>query len=293
MKAISAFTFALLLFSFACNNDGNQGSSTGSADTLVPSRDWKFGVALWTFHDLDLPHAIEKVDSAGLKYIEPNTFQRAGKELNDSLILQLSPAGIERVKAMIAEKGLICESIYIVGDSTVASWKSQFEIAQRLGVKFVTTEPPLNLWDQIDSLAGVYGVNVAIHDHWRGVSRYWSPDSVLAAIQNHPHFGACADLGHWPKSGIDPVDGVRKLAGHIIGIHFKDIAAFDNPKLIDVQTGTGVVNFPGVFMELKKQAFNGHIYIERDSIEPGGNLPSVRREIDYYKQEVGKLEKRP
>ncbi len=94
-------------------------------------------------------------------------------------------------------------------------------------------------------------MKVAIHEHWKGVSRYWHPDSVLAAIKGHANFGACPDLGHWPKSGIDPVEGVKKLSGHILVMHFKDIAAFNDPKLKDVPAGTGVVNFPAVLAELK------------------------------------------
>ena len=158
-----------------------------------------------------------------------------------------------------------------------------------LGVKFVTTEPPIKMWDSIDSLAGAYGIKVAIHEHWKGTSPYWNPDTVLMAIKGHPNFGACADLGHWPKSGIDPVEGVKKLSGHIISLHLKDIAAFNDPTLKDVPAGTGVVNFPAVFAELKKQNFNGHIYIERDAEDQPSNLPSVIQTVKYYNEEIVKL----
>lgn len=254
------------------------------------TNNWKLGVALWTFHTFNFPEALSKVDSSGLKFIEPNTFHNAGSDLKDSAILQLSPAGIDKLKAMIAQKGLTAESIYIVGDSTILSWKKQFDIAKQLGVKFVTTEPPLDMWDSIDSLAGVYGVKVAIHEHWKGASHYWDPDSVLLAIKDHPNFGACADLGHWPKSGIDPVDAVKKLSGHILGIHLKDIAAFNDPTLKDVPVGTGVVNFPAIFAELKKQGFGGPIYIERDAEDQPSNLPSVIQTVEYFDGEVSKLQ---
>jgi sugar phosphate isomerase/epimerase len=282
----------LSLFFAACNN--NQTADTNSADSTAtssvdPSKDWKFGVALWTFHTVNFPQSLDKVDSAGIKYIEPNTFHKAGPELKDSMILQLSPAGIEKLKAMIAQKGLTAESVYIVGDSTISSWVKQFDIAKQLGVKYVTTEPPLDMWDSIDSLAGVYGVKVAIHEHWKGVSHYWNPDTTLMALKGHPNFGVCADLGHWPKSGIDPLDAVKKLSGHIIGVHLKDIAAYNDPTLKDVVVGTGVVKYPEFFAELKKQNFRGNIYIERDSTEPNGNLRSVMEEIKYYKEQVGKL----
>jgi sugar phosphate isomerase/epimerase len=115
---------------------------------------------------------------------------------------------------------------------------------------------------------------------------YWHPDTVLLAIQGHPNFGACADLGHWPKSGIDPVDGVNKLQGHIIAIHLKDIAAFNDPTLKDVPVGTGVVNFPVVFQSLKDHNFRGAIYIERDAEDLPSNLPSVMNTIDYYNKQI-------
>jgi sugar phosphate isomerase/epimerase len=183
----------------------------------------------------------------------------------------------------------MCESLYIVGDSTIKSWTRQFDIAKQLGVKYVTTEPPLNMWDTIDSLAGAYGIKVAIHEHWRGFSHYWNPDTTLMALKGHPNFGVCADLGHWPKSGIDPLDAVKKLSGHIMGIHLKDIAAYNDPKLVDVPVGTGVVKFPEIFAELKRQNFTGYIYIERDATDPQGNLPSVKEEIKYYNDQISKL----
>src|SRR5436190_10633163 len=139
-------TLALLLLSFffaACNNNaspGNDSADSTATSSIDPSKDWKFGVALWTFHTFNFPESLDKVDSAGIKYIEPNTFHKAGPELKDSLILQLSPAGIDKLKSLIAKKGLHVESIYIVGDSTVSSWVKQFNIAKQFGVKYVTTE---------------------------------------------------------------------------------------------------------------------------------------------------------
>lgn len=288
---MKSFLFIVLTFLlWSCGGQHFAGDKVAADSTAVnPADDWKFGIALWTFHDVNFPESLNRVDSAGIKYIEPNTFHKAGPDLKDTLVGKLSAAGIEKLKAMIAQKGLICESVYVVGDSTMASWVKQFEIARALGAKFVTTEPPLQLWDSIDSLAGVYGIKVAIHEHWKGTSLFWNPDTTLLALKNHPNFAVCADLGHFPKSGIDPLDAVRKLSGHIIGIHLKDIAAFNNPQLKDVRAGTGVVNFPGIFEELKKQQFKGHIYIERDSIETPNNLQSVKETLKYYNEQTGRI----
>lgn len=292
MKKSRSLLAILSLFLFACGNNPQTDSATSDStgQTVTdPASDWKFGVALWTFHTFDFPGSLSKVDSSGLKYIEPNTFHKAGSSLKDSLVGSLSDAGIDSLKQMISAKGLICESIYVVGDSTIKSWVRQFGIAKRLGVKFITTEPPPDKWDSIDSLAGAYGIKVAIHEHWKGTSHYWNPDTTLLAMKGHPNFGVCADLGHFPKSGIDPLDAVKKLSGHIIAIHLKDIAAFNDPSLKDVPVGKGVVNFPAIFAELKKQHFNGHIYIERDAEDLPGNLPSVIETVKYYNAQTGKL----
>jgi len=291
MKLVAVFCVVMICM-ISCGDhqqtaDAKSDSSTVSG--IVPKDDWNFGIALWTFHNVNFPESLMLVDSAGIKYIEPNTFHSAGPDLKDSLVGKLSAAGLEKLKAMITAKGLICESVYVVGDSTLASWIKQFDIAKTLGVKFVTTEPPVNMWDAIDSLAGKYGLKVAIHEHWKGVSQYWNPDTTLMALKNHPNFGVCADLGHFPKSGIEPLEAVKKFNGRIIAIHLKDIAAFNQPELKDVRAGTGVVNIPAILQELKKQQFKGHIYIERDSVEKPNNLVSVKETLKYYNEQLQKL----
>ena len=293
MKKAIVLLSSVAVFFTACNNNqqaaAKETADSSAASSVDPSKDWKFGIALWTFHTFSFSQGLDKVDSAGVHYIEPNTFSKTLPELKDSAMLQLSPSGIEKLKTLIAARGLKLETIYVAGDTTIQSWVKQFEIAKQVGARYVTGEPPLKLWDGIDSLAGVYGMKLAIHEHWKGVSHYWNPDTVIMAMKGHPNFGVCADLGHWPKSGIDPLDAVKKLSGHILVVHLKDIASFNDPALKDVPVGTGVVKFPEIFAELKKQNFSGYIYIERDAEDLPSNLPSVIQTVKYYNDQIGKL----
>src|SRR5258708_7585785 len=133
MKKLNGLLLSAIMLCIACNN--NTGSSTNTDSTATtssvdPLQDWKFGVALWTFHDVNFPRSLDRVDSAGLVYIEPNTFHSAGPEFKDSTIGQLSMAGIDKLKALVEQKGLKGESVYIVCDTTIASWKKQFDIAK-------------------------------------------------------------------------------------------------------------------------------------------------------------------
>jgi L-ribulose-5-phosphate 3-epimerase len=270
----------------ACGS--NKTASNPEADITDSATNLTLGVALWTFHNVDFPESLKMADSAGLKLVEANTFHKTGKELNDSLLGQLSPAGIEKLKGYAQQHGITIGSLYLGGGKTIADWKNDFEKAKQLGVRFVTAEPPVDMWDSIDSLAGTYGMMVAIHEHWKGVSAYWHPDSVLAAIKGHKNFGACPDLGHYPKSGINSLEAVKKLEGHIIAVHLKDIAAMNDPKLVDVRVGTGIVQFPEIFEELKRQKFDGYIYIERDSVENPSNVASVIEEVKYFNEKTKK-----
>jgi L-ribulose-5-phosphate 3-epimerase len=279
------FTVLVISAVFA-SCESNKTASTSEAATGDSSQNFTLGVALWTFHNVDFPESLKMADSAGLKLVEANTFHKTGKELNDTLLGQLSPAGIDKLRSYAQQHGITIGSLYLGGGKTIQDWKNDFEKAKQLGVRYVTAEPPVDMWDSIDSLAGTYGMMVAIHEHWKGVSAYWHPDSVLAAIKGHKNFGACPDLGHYPKSGINSLDAVKKLSGHIIGVHLKDIAAMNNPQLVDVRVGTGIVQFPEIFEELKRQKFNGYIYIERDSVEAPSNVASVIEEVKYFNEKT-------
>ena len=283
------FLFLLLvpLLLTSCKKDeSEQQTSLAPTDSM---KQWKLGVAFWTFHTFNLPETLDKIDSSGLDYIESTSFTTAGPELGDSLLGELSFTGLQKVKDLINAKGLTMESMYVDGGKTFDGWNKQLKAAKFFNVKYVTGEPPLYLLDEVDSLAGVYGMKVAIHDHWKGASKYWHPDSVLAAIEGRANFGACADVGHWPKSGVNPVEGIKKLKGHIISLHLRDIEEYNNPKAKEAKVGSGVVDFPGIFAELKQQNFAGHLYIEHDEAKLPSNLPRLMETIDYYYREVGKL----
>src|SRR5690606_14641597 len=97
----------------------------------------------------------------------------------------------------------------------------------------------------------------AIHNHPKP-SHYWNPDQVLAAISGaSPRVGACADIGHWVRSGLDPIECLKKLEGHIIEFHMKDLNEKGVEEAHDVPWGTGVSNIAGVMKEMKRQGFKG------------------------------------
>jgi sugar phosphate isomerase/epimerase len=175
----------------------------------------------------------------------------------------------------------------VISPKNADEWKKAFDLAKEFGLSYITAEPLKDQWNMVDSMAGAYGIKVAIHDHPKP-NPYWSPDSVLAAIQGHPNIGDCADVGHWARNGLNPVDCLKKLEGHVYGVHLKDIKTFNKTNAEDTAVGKGVIDFPAIFQELKRQNFSGMFSIEQES-NWYHSLPDVINTVKYYNEEVAKL----
>jgi sugar phosphate isomerase/epimerase len=274
----------------APGSDTSKSSSDSSSVKASPgsTAGFKLGVQMWTFKEFSFSDALDKVDSAGIKNIEAFVGQKLGGGMQGNYDLKMSNETRDKLKALLQKKGIQIVAMGVIVPKDKAEWIKTFELAKSLGLSYITSEPIKSQWDMVDSLAGVYGIPVAIHDHPKP-NVYWSPDSVLAAIQGHPHIGSCADIGHWARNGLNPVDCLKKLEGHIIGVHLKDIVQFDNPKAGDTVVSKGVINFPEVLTELKRQNFNGMLSIEHES-NWYHNLPDVIFTKQYYDSLVQKLQ---
>jgi sugar phosphate isomerase/epimerase len=175
----------------------------------------------------------------------------------------------------------------VISPGSREEWQKAFELAKEFGLNYITSEPRKDLWSMVDSMAGSYGIRVAIHEHPKP-NLYWHPDSVLAAIKDHPNFGACADVGHWARSGLNPVDCLKKLERHVYGVHLKDIKKFNDTRAEDTIVGKGVIEFTPIFQELKRQNFAGMFSIEHES-NWYHSMPDVKETVKFYNDEVGKL----
>jgi sugar phosphate isomerase/epimerase len=91
--------------------------------------------------------------------------------------------------------------------------------------------------------------------------------------------GACADTGHWARSGVKPVDALRILRGRIISSHLKDLNEFSD-RGHDVPAGTGVSDIPAILEELRRQSFSGNISIEYE-YNMQNSMPEVAQTIGF------------
>src|SRR5450432_618158 len=298
MKRFACFFLPLLTLSIlvGCNGSSSSTATTDSSSVKTDSTaintgstaGFKLGVQMWTFKEFSFSDALNKMDSSGIKNIEAFIGQNLGGGLTGKYGLDMSADTRTKLKALLAKHGIQAVAMGVIVPKNKQEWIKTFELAKDMGMSYITAEPIKTQWDMVDSLAGVYGIPVAIHDHPKP-NMYWSPDSVLAAIQGHPHIGSCADVGHWARNGLNPVDCLKKLQGHIIGVHLKDIVKFNDSLSRDTVVSRGVIDFPPILAELKRQNFMGMLSIEHES-NWYHSLPDVIFTRNYYDSLLQKLQ---
>ena len=187
---------------------------------------------------------------------------------------------------VLAEKGLHLVNYGVVGlnnDEKVN--RIVFDFARDMGIETIVSEPPDEAWDLIEKLCDEYKINVAIHNHPRP-SHYWNPDKVAETIKGRSKYiGVCADIGHWLRSGVNPLDALKKLDGRIISLHFKDLNEFGNKEAYDLPWGLGVANIPEILNELKRQNFKGVFSIEYEH-NWTSSLPEIQQCVTFFNKQV-------
>ena len=273
----SCLAFLLVLGVAGCVGLGPQRAR--AAGTRAPN--WPLAVQAWTFNNLTFYEAVERTAALGVKYIEAYPGQQIGGGIAGALNPDLDAATRRKVLDKLKASGVKLVNYGVANAGDEAGWRRLFDFAKAMGIKTIVAEPGAAQLDMIDRLCTQYAINMAIHNHPKD-SPYWNPDSVLAAVKERSRrLGACADTGHWLRSGLDPVACLKKLEGRIICLHFKDLSwRADNA--YDVPWGTGVSQVPVMLAELKRQKFTGVFAVEYEHNTPE-LMSNVARCIAYFK----------
>ncbi len=237
---------------------------------------WQLAIHSYTFQKFSIFEAIDKTASIGVKHMSISgsvNLLDDEKKIKKVPTISMSDKDLEAIKARMIEKKMdpVFENMGVVKPTVdEAESRKIFEGAKRLGISVLVAEPETHnkmeelgpVMDVVEKLAKEYHIKVAIHNHPGPKNFFWNPETVLAAVKDRSELlGACADVGHWVRSGLDPIDCLKKLEGRIITLHFKDL----NEKSLnahDVIWGSGISNVKGMLQELKRQHFKGAICVE-------------------------------
>ncbi len=164
-----------------------------------------------------------------------------------------------------------------------------FEFAKAAGIPTITADPDPESFANLDELVKEFNIRIAIHNHGP-TSRYNKVVDVLRAIENHDvRIGACADLGHYIRSGERPTEVVRALKGRLYGVHLKDFAEMTN-KTKGVILGKGHLDVAGVFAALVEVGFpaDGALSLEYEE-NPKDPIAEIRECVTVAKNALSKL----
>lgn len=256
-------------------------STAVSAQDGIPA-DWKLGSQAYTFRLFSLEETLEKLNSIGVRYVELYPGQKINKTGEATTNFSASKADLETIKGLL-EKYDVEAMAYGVVSPGDEDWPAVFEFAKALGIGIITSEPRPNQLDLVEKLCEEHQIKLAIHNHPLP-SLYWHPEVPLRLLEGRSKLlGVCADVGHWVRSGLDPVESLRQLEGRVISLHLKDLSEWGVRSAHDVPWGKGNSNIAGVLHELHRQEFKGVFSAEYEH-NWENNLPEVEESMEYFKR---------
>ena len=276
---------AIAIFAFGVK--AQTSTDTSSAD----KPGWQLAVHSYTFRLFTIFDAIDKTAALGIKHMSLSGSVLLDKDAKPVGSVTLADKDMEAIKVKMISAGISWPFVNIgVVQLTTNEVQSRkvFEFAKKWGIDTLVSEPETNALDTVEKLCKEYNIKVAIHDHPKGHSIYWNPDFVLAAIKGRtPLMGACADVGHWMRSGLDPVECLKKLDGHIICLHFKDLNEM-TPNAHDVPWGTGIGKTKELMAELKRQHFHGAFCVEYE-YHWENSSPEIAESVKFFNSTCAEL----
>lgn len=269
----------ILLFLVICTSAGRI-----AAQNPEIKLNWKLAAQAYTFNRFTFFEAVNKTDSCGLNYIEAFRGQELGGGLAGTMDFHMDSEKRMKILEKLKKKGIKMVSFGVINGTDEADWRKLFEFAKAMQIENIVSEPKEEELGMLSKLCDEFKINLAIHNH-TDPSHYWNPDVLLKATKGKSNrIGACADIGHWIRSGLDPLTCLKKLKGHIKEMHFKDLNE-KSKSAHDVHWGTGVSNVNALIAELKKQRFKGIIAAEYE-YNWYNNVPDVTASIRYFRQEL-------
>ncbi|MGA2497379.1 MAG: sugar phosphate isomerase/epimerase [Tepidisphaeraceae bacterium] len=261
-----------------------------AADKRDDSASEKLGIKVslqcYTYRMITFFETVDKAAGMGIKYLEIYPGQKLKPGSNENVNRNMSDDVCDEIKKKLADAGglkLVAYGVDGVPNDEPGARK-MFDWARKMGIEVLVTETTPNAVHE--KLTTEYGIRFALHNH----PQSWPPDKVLAACEGHNKLiGSCSDTGHWMRANLKQVEQIKKLAGRVEHLHFKDLNDYGNAH--DVPWGTGKGDPKGVLTELKSQGFKGYCSIEYETggvKDLDGNLPLCLEWFDKTCAELAK-----
>ncbi|MGD0088721.1 MAG: sugar phosphate isomerase/epimerase [Planctomycetota bacterium] len=258
-------------------------------DTASEKLGWRLSMASYTLRAMSFMEEADALVALGIKYVDIHPNMALSPADKTKTNHNLPPELQEQMRKKLKDAGLQAVSYGVVGlGDSAESARKVFAFAKALGAENIVCEAKPEQMAYLEKLTEEYGVNIALHNHPQP-SIYWNPETVLKAVEGHgKRLGACADTGHWNRSGLEPVACLQKLKGRVISLHFKDVVE-SGKGWTDVPWGTGQSNVKGMLAELKNQGFKGVVSIEYEHGTGQQLLDDIAKCVQFFDKTAAEL----
>ncbi len=174
------------------------------------------GIQLYSLREYSVDDALKHAADIGFTHVEfySNMFP-----------INSSPEKIQEIKKKVTDLGLTISAHGVNRFTKDANANRKlFEFAKAAGISTLSADPDPDSFSNLNELVKEFDIRIAIHNHGP-THRYNKALDVLHAVEKYDtRIGACADLGHYIRSGEKPTEVIRLLKGRLYGIHLKDFA---------------------------------------------------------------------
>lgn len=250
---------------------------------------WRVTCAAYTFNRLTFVETLRQVASLGLNAVEAFEWQRLSAEQGDVQTNATMPAEVrQQVAGQLADRGIRMVGLYCRDLDSEAAARPVFQFAKDMGVQYLVAEPAFEAYEMLGQLCAEYRIKLAVHNH-PAPSRYYNPETTLKMVRDRgPWIGACCDTGHWVRSGFQPVEALKKLEGHIVSFHLKDVDKFGEKSAVCVPWGEGAGQIGEILNEMHRQRWQGDFGIEYEPYSPD-NTQHAAQCIAFLEKIAGQL----
>ncbi|MGA2984624.1 MAG: sugar phosphate isomerase/epimerase [Terriglobia bacterium] len=289
---------------FISRRDAGKLLLAGCAGALVPAgklrgatrinsviRGVQIGAQSYSFRDRPLDACIEAFQAVGLGecelfegHVDPPGLK--GEELK-KWRLEAPLSTFKEIRKKFDDAGIL---LYAYNYSFRKDFSDEeiergFQMAQAMGVKYITASSNVSVAPRVDKYAQKYKIMVGFHGHDQtsNPDEFSTPDTFARAMNGASRYiGVNLDIGHFTAAGGDPVAYITEHHAKIVTLHLKDRKKNHGDNL---PFGEGETPIVPVLHLLRDKGWKIPANIEYEYGKPGmDTVAEVKKCFEYCKK---------
>jgi sugar phosphate isomerase/epimerase len=264
-------------------------SSATRIDSVI--RGVQIGAQSYSFRDRPLDACIEAFQTVGLGECELYEGHATPPGLKGAELkkwrLDVPLSHFKEIRAKFDNAGILlyAYNYSFRKDFTDEEIERGFQMAEAMGVKYITASSNVSVAPRVDKYARKYEIMVGFHGHDKtsDPDEFSTPETFARALQGaSPYIGVNLDIGHFVAAGGDPVAYISEHHDKIVTLHLKDRKKNHGANL---PFGEGDTPIVAVLHLLRDKGWKIPANIEYEYGKPGmDTVAEVKKCFEYCKQ---------